>query len=154
VATSLYVTETVRPYSFEARSRAGRTPSRGPSRRSLHRETRISCSPLALSLALRFGRSATFLEVERSAGRAPAREHRGDVRVVQRRRALEHDCADALLQVEGFAGGVELRPDPLPAPSAWRWTPWASGPRAPRNFVWRTAAAGGSAGRHRSHAGW
>src|ERR1700688_1628798 len=62
-------------------------------------------------------RSAPFallLEAERSARGSPPRLQRGDVRVVQRRQALEHDRADALLQMEDFAGAPEFGADPLP----------------------------------------
>ena len=53
------------------------------------------------------------IRVACAARRAPARLERGDVGVVERGQALEHDRADAVLQMKDLAGAAELRPDPL-----------------------------------------
>ena len=63
---------------------------------------------------------AALVEAERCTGGAPAKPKRGDVGVVERRYALEYDCAHALLQMEDPR---QFWPEFLrrsPAPSASR----------------------------------
>src|SRR5215467_12568483 len=58
-------------------------------------------------------RTQRALETKRSARGSPAGLQRDDVRVVERRQALEHDRAHTILQMEDFTGVAELRADPL-----------------------------------------
>ena len=59
-------------------------------------------------------RRPASVEAVRGAGGAPALLKRGDVGVVERRNALEHDGAYAFLQMEDLAGAAEFCADPLP----------------------------------------
>ena len=58
--------------------------------------------------------SAALVEPERRAAGAPAHLKRGDVGVLERSQALEHDRAHAFPQMEDLAGAAEICADPLP----------------------------------------